>query len=158
VTAASWSLGVVELNDGDRWATAAMQPDDTATHAELAVRLKAAGLRRSSARVWHAGLWPLTRCTLTVANRCLMEIHTGRSRVKLPDSLPVSEGWQKAAARGRVVLALAPPGTWPPDMPEAELGTTEDRGRLLNAAAESQALLAGLAELCDKPEPYGRRW
>ncbi|ONK13294.1 hypothetical protein [Streptomyces sp. MP131-18] len=157
MAAASWSLGVVELNDGDRWATAVMQPDDEAQHGELAVRFKVAGLKRSSAREWHAGLWPPTRCTITVVNGHLIQMHTGRSRV-LCDPQPVSQGWQQAAARCRVVLALAPPGTWSPDMPTAELGTTADRGRLLDTAAEGRTLLVGLAEVRNTWEPYGRRW
>jgi hypothetical protein len=147
----------LEHNDGDRWAAVIVQPADNAQHAELAVRLKSAGLKHPNAREWNAGLWPPTRCTITVTSGHLTQMHTGRSRVLCAEPLRVTESWATATARGRVVLGLVPPGTWPDDTEEGEQDP-EERGRLVEAAAQARQLLTGLAEVRDTPEPYGRRW
>ncbi|MGO4425129.1 hypothetical protein AB4Z54_42215, partial [Streptomyces sp. MCAF7] len=81
MSSATWGLGVLEASDGDRWASVVVQPDEDAAHAELAVRLKAAGLKRANSREWNAGLWPLSRCSVTLAGGCVTQMHTGRSRI-----------------------------------------------------------------------------
>jgi hypothetical protein len=152
-----WGLGVVALADGDRWATLTIQPPDDAQHAELAVRLKSAGLKPMSPREWDGGLWPLSRCSVTVEADHVTQLHTGRSRILCAQPLATSEGWRRAAGRGRVVLALAQPGTLPTDAPTGT-DLLQDNADAVATALRERRLLAGLAEVRTTAEPYGRRW
>ncbi|MFJ8388616.1 hypothetical protein ACIQ9Q_29645 [Streptomyces sp. NPDC094438] len=158
MTTTSWGLGVVAASDGDRWSTVTIQPPDDAEHAELAVRLKAAGLKRLNLREWNGGLWPLSRCSLTIQSGHLTQLHTGRSRIVCSEPLEVSPAWQEAAARGRALLSLVPPGTMPEDHDHAAAAAETGEDARLVDAVTSGVLLGGLAEVRTTAEPYGRRW
>lgn len=150
-----WGLGVVVLGDGDQWATLTIQPPDAAQHAELAVRLKTAGLKRLNLREWNGGLWPLSRCSVTVEADRVTQLHTGRSRILCAEPMATTPAWREAAGRGRALLALVQPDTWPDDgEPFAE--GVEDAP--LVEAVKAGLLLGGLAEVRATAEPYGRRW
>lgn len=155
----TWGLSVVELGDGDRWAMAVAQPDGGDQYDALAVRLKQAGLKRVNAREWNGGLWPVTSCSVSVLGGRLAEAHTGRSRLLCSPPPEVTERWEKAAARGRVVLGLVHPGVFPTTgegllLPEH----LEHAVELVEAEAAGGRLLAGLATLLDHPAPApGRR-
>lgn len=157
MSGATWGLGVLEASDGDRWASVVVQPDDESAHAELAVRLKAAGLKRANAREWNAGLWPVSRCSVTVAGGCVTQMHTGRSRILASEPPPFTPNWEAAAERGRVLLALVQPGVFDPEHSTGELLTAEAWAGL-DAAVQAGAVMAGLAEVRTTAEPYGRRW
>lgn len=152
-----WGRAVIALGAGDWWSVVTVQPPDQAAYGELAVRVQAAGLARMTARAWSAGLWPVTRCSVTVQDGRLTQLHTGRSRLLCPQQRPVSPIWQEAADRGLVALALVGPGTWPAATLEGEKGSHEQR-RLMDAASAGGILLGGLAHLRGDPEPYGHRW
>ncbi|MGO4760455.1 hypothetical protein AB4212_69455, partial [Streptomyces sp. 2MCAF27] len=125
--------------------------------AELAVRLKAAGLKRANSREWNAGLWPLSRCSVTLAGGCVTQMHTGRSRILASEPQPVTPHWEVAAERGRVLLALVQPGVFDPEHSTGELLNAEAWAGL-DAAVQAGAVMAGLAEVRTTAEPYGRRW
>ncbi|EOT04362.2 hypothetical protein K530_08904 [Streptomyces noursei CCRC 11814] len=131
-----------------------VQPADDAQHAELAVRLRAAGLKRLTVREWQAGLWPLSRCSVTVAAGHLEQMHTGRSRVLCRPAMPVAPTWQAAADRGRVLLALVQPGTLDESPAAADMADWSG----IDDAVRAGLLLGGLAEVRATAEPYGRRW
>jgi hypothetical protein len=155
----TWGLAVVELADGDRWSMAVAQPDGGEQYDALAVRLKQAGVKRVNAREWNGGLWPVTSCSVSVLGGRLVEAHTGRSRLLCQPPVEVSPGWEEAAARGRVVLGLVRPGTFPSTgegylLPEH----MEHAVELVESEAAAGRLLAGLAKLLDHPAPApGRR-
>jgi hypothetical protein len=163
---ALWSLAVLNVDTaiaespGDAWASVMIQPESADQHRELAKRLRPAGLKRMTAREWHGAMWSLTRCTVTVKDRQLAEMHTGRARIMCAQALELTDRWIVAAERGRVVLGLVPPGTWPDNGADGarDVAAAEERARLVTAAAESRAMLAGLAAVIGAPEPYGRRW
>jgi hypothetical protein len=157
MSGATWGLGVLEASDGDRWASVVIQPDDEAMHAELAVRLKAAGLKRANAREWNAGLWPVSRCSVTLEGGCVTQMHTGRSRILASTPQRVTPNWEVAAERGRVVLALVQPGVFAPEDSTGEL-LSPDSWAGLDKAVQAGAVMAGLAEVRTTAEPYGRRW
>jgi hypothetical protein len=157
MTMTSWSLAVMGLGDDDQWAAVTVQPGDGGQHAEMVVRLKAAGLKKLTRREWDGALWPVSKCSVTVEGGHFTQIHTGRSRFLCTEPMPVSPLWVAAAGRGRAVLAVVPPGTWPDSEPDGEKGV-EARARLIDAAVDSRFLIGGLAEVRDTPEPYGRRW
>ncbi|AEM88778.1 hypothetical protein [Streptomyces violaceusniger] len=157
MSSATWGLGVLKASDGDRWASVVVQPDEEAVHAELAVRLKAAGLKRVNDREWHAGLWPVSRCSVTVVGGCVTQMHTGRSRILAGQPPSVTPGWEAAAGRGRVLLALVQPGVFDPaDSTGEPLG--EEAWAGMDVAVQAGAVLAALAEVRAGAEPYGRRW
>ncbi|WP_331722216.1 hypothetical protein [Kitasatospora sp. NBC_00315] len=156
----TWGLSVVELADGDRWSMAVAQPDGSDQYDALAVRFKQAGLKRVNAREWNGGLWPVTSCSVSVLGGRLVEAHTGRSRLLCSPPPAVSERWEKAGARGRVVIGLIRPGTFPSTgagylLPEH----LEHAVELVEEEAAAGRLLAGLAVLLDHPAPApgGRR-
>ncbi|GAA2686838.1 hypothetical protein [Streptomyces lunalinharesii] len=156
---ATWGLGVLQSDDGDRWAQVVIQPDETSEHAELAVRLKSAGCKRLSRREWDGGLWPLSKCSVTVEAGRLTQLHTGRSRILCSEPMPASTRWQAAAERGRVLLALVQPGTLngvPLDV-DVVADAAEPWPGMLDAVSAGR-LLGGLAEVRTNAEPYGRRW
>ncbi|MFG2919611.1 hypothetical protein ACGF0D_42935 [Kitasatospora sp. NPDC048298] len=159
MTMMTWGLSVVELVDGDRWSMAVAQPDGADQYDALAVRFKQAGLKRVGSREWNGGLWPLTGCSVSVLGGRLVEAHTGRSRLLCQPPVEVSAAWEKAGTRGRVVLGLVHPGTFPSTregflLPEH----LEHAVELVEAEAAAGRLLAGLATLLDHPAPApGRR-
>ncbi|MER6610223.1 hypothetical protein ABT282_31015 [Streptomyces sp. NPDC000927] len=150
----TWSMIVLSQADGDSWAAVLAQPDDLHMYGELAVRLKAAGLKKMNRRMWDGGLWPLSKASVTVLDGSVTQAHTGRARLLCDPPLAATPGWREAAVRGRVVLGLLSPGVVVGDLPLS----MDERADLLKAAAERGELLAGLAEVRDSPEPYGRRW
>jgi hypothetical protein len=159
MTMMTWGLSVVELADGDRWAMAVAEPTSADQYDALAVRLKQGGLKRVNTREWNGGLWPVTGCSVSVLGGRLAEAHTGRSRMLCQPPVKVSEAWEKAGARGRVVLGLVHPGTFP-STGEGFLAPEhlEHAVELLEAEAAAGRLLAGLATLLDHPAPVpGRR-
>lgn len=157
MSAATWGLGVLEASDGDRWASVVIQPDDEAMHAELAVRLKAAGLKRANSREWNGGLWPVSRCSVTLAGGRVTQMHTGRSRIMASTPPAVTPNWEAAAERGRAVLALVQPGVFDPEHSTGEL-LSADAWAGLDAAVAAGLVMAGLADVRATAEPYGRRW
>ncbi|MER6845827.1 hypothetical protein [Streptomyces platensis] len=153
----TWGLGVLQGSDGDRWASVVIQPEDDGQHAELAVRLKAAGLKRLGLREWNGGLWPLSRCSVTVEAGHVAQLHTGRSRLLCQPPLSISPGWQAAAERGRALVALVQPGTLDEGAPAGvDLGDEAWPG--IEEAVKAGLLMGGLAEVRATAEPYGRRW
>lgn len=150
-------LGVLEAGDGDRWASVVVQPDKETMHAELAVRLKAAGVKRVNGHDWDAGLWKVSLCSVTVVGGFVTQMHTGRTRILASEPQPVTPGWEAAAARGRVLLVLAQPRVFDPQDATGELlGPQAWAG--LDAAVRAGAVLAALADVRSTAEPYGRRW
>lgn len=146
-----WTLAVLERQHCERWASLTLQPPNDVTHADLAVRLQSAGLRRLSMDEWTRAAWPLSRCTVTVEQGILTQFHTGRSRVLAADKLPVGDEWQTCLMRGKVILSLIPPATSPDDVPGSAT-------HALERAIETRMMLSGLAAVRYAPEPYGRRW
>jgi hypothetical protein len=134
-----------------------MQPDEEAEHAKLAVRLKTAGLKRIGEREWHAGLWPVSRCSVTVESGHVTQAHTGRTRILSSTPHPVTPSWEAAAGRGRVVLGLVQPGMLGLEYATGELLGPEAKAEL-ESAVQAGAVLAGLAEVLSGAEPYGSRY
>ncbi|GAA2106056.1 hypothetical protein GCM10009801_82160 [Streptomyces albiaxialis] len=159
MTQSTWGLGVLQSGDGDRWASVVIEPPDAGQHAELAVRLKAAGLKRLSLREWNGGLWPLSRCSVTVDSGHLAQLHTGRSRVLCQPPAAVTPSWQTAAARGRVLVTLVQAGTLDQDA-DSGVDLTEggEAWRGVEDSVRGGLLLGALVELRTTAEPYGRRW
>ncbi|MFJ7280681.1 hypothetical protein [Kitasatospora sp. NPDC098663] len=154
MTMMTWGLSVAELADGDEWAMAVAEPADSGQYEVLAARLKQGGVKRVSAREWSGGLWPVTRCSVTVMGGCLAEAHTGKSRLLCSPPPAVSARWEKAAGRGRAVLGLVRPGTFPTSgegflLPEH----LEHAVELVETEAAEGRLLAGLATVLDRPAP-----
>ncbi|MFD5468238.1 hypothetical protein ACFWIQ_36330 [Kitasatospora sp. NPDC127059] len=155
---ATWGLSVVDLVDGDRWAVVVAQAADDAQFDALATRFKQAGLKRTNSREWNRGLLPVTTCSVTVEAGHLTQAHTGRSRILCFPPPDVTANWEKAAARGRVLLALVRPGTLP-GVGDAELqpGERDVAADRIDAEAAAGRLLAGLAAVLDRPAAHPGR-
>lgn len=137
----SWGVATVILRDGDRRSVITVQPPDALRYADLAVRLKAAGMRRPTRREWDDGLWPMTHCTVAIEASRITQLGTGRWQLPCSDGLMTSPGWHAAAVHGQVLVSLAAPGTWGRDH-----ATDEGVGEaVLSAAVDAGRLLCGLA-------------
>jgi hypothetical protein len=139
----SWGLATVILRDGERRSAIAVQPPDAIAYADLAVRLKAEGMRRPTRSEWDAGLWPMTHCTVTVEADRITQLHIGALQLPCSNSLTLDPGWHAGAVHGHVLVSLVEPSTWTHPR-AAEEGIEET---VLAAAVDAGRLLCGLADM-----------
>ncbi|MET9402794.1 hypothetical protein [Kitasatospora sp. NPDC002965] len=106
--------------------------------------------------VLAAGEPPATTAVMEVRGSLLTRLVLigGRQVWEPASEVRASPGWVSAAeGRGRVIVILVPPGTWPPDL--MELGTEEGIGvftRRLDEARAAGLLLHGAVRLDSGPE------
>ncbi|WP_381586583.1 hypothetical protein ACQFX6_38800 [Streptomyces sp. DSM 41987] len=131
------------LRDGERRSAITVQPPDAVRYADLAVRLKAAGMRRPTRREWDGGLWPMTHCTVTVEADRITQLDTGRLKLACTSSLALSPGWHAAAVHGHVLVSLVEPGTWA----QSHAADEGIEDAVLVAAVDAGRLLCGLADI-----------
>lgn len=150
----TWGAAVMSRPLDEPWLSLYLQPGDEETYETMAVRFRACGIRRTKAEEWHKGRWSDSKASVTLAGGYFTEMHTGRSRISLPEPFALTPGMLAAARRGRAVVGLLAPGV----VPEIHSDDALAYAPLVDAAIEAGKLLSGLAAIRETPEPYGRRF
>lgn len=147
-----WGFMVSASTAGDTWAAVLMSPEDRVAYAALASRLRAGGLKIVKSPLWGRFALDATSCMVTVEREHFTQMHTGRSRLLATEAQPMTPLWLAAARRGRVILALLPPGTLAGIKAGAE-NQADLWGARLDELADHGGLLTGFATVLDVPAP-----
>lgn len=156
----NWYVETIEPAGGDAWGFLGLQPEADDLYAQLAPRLRRAGCKFINTREYVGVLWPNTTCTVTVQPLdgvpCLVELHTGASRLMPTERCTLPPMFVEAIKRGRLLLALIRPGTLTSSYGTHATMPAEVRehvGAQLDAAVAERSVMAGLARVLDQPAP-----